>query len=289
MSSCRQTRAHQRPSGDRHRLLSPRCSSFCASFIVIAAFPFYAAGPGAALPRGGLAGISAPKAAAYWPAVVGEALAYARPRTSVPLEAPEVWPEAGAVPNSAKVRAIPGEYSVTLYHCPSPLGVNHPGIGVGTCGDMASYYGYFGGQAYVSPSAARASLSLGTPTCPHKALVKLAAGQVATVYSGPSPQGDCEATWQEGHWSFVLSGDLSGGTQGNATVPWRQVASEVVSYLRGRSLSGAYGHLSSDIAADGLHTVARWQVGRYVYTANTYHGAIPALALVMSMSPYPRP
>jgi hypothetical protein len=100
------------------------------------------------------------------------------------------------------------------------------------------------------------------------------------------PEGNCGAAWHEAHWSFVLTGDLNGGTHGDATVPWRQVASEVVSYLRGRSLPGDHGYMESDIAGDGLHTGTYWQRGRDVYVASTYHGTLPALALAVAMAPY---
>ncbi len=154
-----------------------------------------------------------------WPAVVGAAMAYAAPRTSVPLQAPRVLPRAGLVPNSAQVRANTSQYSVALYHCASALPVEHPGIGVGACGTMASYYGYFEGHAYPGAVAALGALRLPAPTCPHKSRVPLAAGVVATLYSGPLPEGNCGAAWHEAHWSFVLTGDLNGGTHGDATVP----------------------------------------------------------------------
>jgi hypothetical protein len=56
----------------------------------------------------------------------------------------------------------------------------------------------------------------------HRAVLALAG--VATLYSGSLPEGNCEAAWHEAHWSFVLTGDLNGGTHGDATVPgakWR--------------------------------------------------------------------
>ena len=98
-----------------------------------------------------IAGTSATDTPADWPAVVAEAMNYAQRRTSVPPEAPRALPRAGPVPSSAQVSARPSEYSVALYGCRSALPVNHPGIGVGTCGTMADYYGYFQGNAYDDP------------------------------------------------------------------------------------------------------------------------------------------
>lgn len=235
-----------------------------------------------------IAGTSATGTPADWPAVVAEAMNYAQRRTSVPPEAPRALPRAGPVPSSAQVSARPSEYSVALYGCRSALPVNHPGIGVGTCGTMADYYGYFQGNAYDDPGAALGTLRLPAPACPDRSSVPLAAGVIATLYSGPSPEGNCEAVWHVGHWAFALIGDLNGGTHGDATVPWRRVASELVSYLRGRSLPGAHGYVESDIAGDGLHTGVYWQRGRDVYVASTYHGALAALALAIAMAPYPR-
>lgn len=236
-----------------------------------------------------VAGTSARDRARPWPKVVAAAIAYAERRTSVPLEAPEVLPPAGLAPNSAQVRASLGEYSVALYHCPSTLAVNRPGIGEGLCGAMADYYGYFAGNAYPSIAAALGALRLAAPACAHKSRVPLAAGVIATLYSAPLAGGNCEAAWQAAHWSFVLVGDLNGGTHGDETVPWRQVADDVVSYLRGRRLPSAHGYVEVDIAGDGLHTDVSWQQGRYVYAAGTYHGVLPALALAMAMGPYPGP
>ncbi|HTV12578.1 MAG TPA: hypothetical protein VME20_12040 [Acidimicrobiales bacterium] len=234
-------------------------------------------------------GTSARGTPSSWPAVVDEAMNYLQRRTRVPLEAPRALPGAGPVPSSAQASASRSEYSVALYGCPSALPVNNPGIGTGVCGTMADYYGYFRGNAYADVAGALGALRLPAPTCPDKAAVPLAAGVVATLYSGPSPEGNCEAVWHEGHWSFALTGDLDGGTRGDATVPWHQVANEVISYLRGRSLPGAQGYMESDIAGDGLHTGAYWQLGRDVYVASTYHGALAALALAKAMAPYPAP
>ena len=222
-----------------------------------------------------------------WPEVVAQAMAYVEVRASVRLEAPRELPPAGLVPNSAQVSASTTRYAVALYHCVPALPVDHAGIGVGSCGAMANYYGHFEGRSYRAPAAALASLHFPAPSCPHQSAVVLAGGVVATLYSAPWPEGNCEVTWRAGHWSFMLNGDLNGGTHGDHTVPWRQVADETVSYLRGRSLPGAHGYMESDIAADGLHTSTFWQLGRFVYGAGTYHGAVPALALAMAMAPYP--
>ena len=92
------------------------------------------------------------------------------------------------VPNSTQVRASTSECSVALYRSASALPVEHPGIGVGACGTMASYYGYFEGHAYPGAVAALGTLRLPAPTCPHKSGVPLAAGVVATLYSGPLPE-----------------------------------------------------------------------------------------------------
>jgi hypothetical protein len=87
------------------------------------------------------------RASVSWPVVISKAMSYARTRTAVPLVAPARLAAAGPVPNSAQVYAG-SYYAVALYGCPAALPVNNPGIGIGTCGDMADYYGYFQGNAY---------------------------------------------------------------------------------------------------------------------------------------------
>ncbi len=239
---------------------------------------------------------------ASWPALVRQAMGYAAPRTRVPLEAPtgRLWPTGRpGGPNSARVTAGADRYEVEIYTCPQPLPLNAPGIGKGLCGDMASIYGGFGGQAF--PTANRASASLysaaGAPPsspadmagegCPKSRPVPLGDGVVATLYYGPQPSLNCGATWHEGSWAFSLSGDLNGGTGGDHSAPWEPIARGEVAYLAAHRVGGAAeGVFSGDIAPDGSHTSLAWRTGTDVYNASLYHG--DALALAASMAPYPR-
>jgi hypothetical protein len=234
--------------------------------------------------------------ASGWPALVRQAMAYAAPRTRMPLEAPRRLPEtAGGVANSAQARAGADSYEVTLYRCsPHPLGLNSPGIGRGSCGAMASVYGSFGGQEL--PDAAKASASLPRPParrgCPRSTRVALGRGVVATAYSGdPVPPGPrlasyCEATWVMGRWSFFLSGDLSGAT-GAGTLPWTSLARGEVAYFSAHPVRAEEGIFSADVAGDGIHTTLAWRNGDDVYNAGLYHGDVGAIALAASLAPYP--
>jgi hypothetical protein len=233
--------------------------------------------------------------ASRWPALVREAMAYAAPRTRMPLEAPRRLPEtADGVANSAQVRAGADGYEVALYRCsPHPLGLNSPGIGSGTCGSMASIYGSFGGQEL--PDAAKAAASLPRPParrgCPRSTRVALGRGVVATAYFGdpvrPGPRltSYCEATWVMGRWSFFLSGDLSGAT-GAGTVPWTSLARGEVAYFSAHPVRAEEGVFSADVAGDGIHTTLAWRNGDDVYNAGLYHGDVGAIALAASLAPY---
>lgn len=245
-----------------------------------------AANPAAA----SVSGSSVARASVSWPAVISKAMNYARTRTAVPLMAPARLPAAGPVPDSAQVYAG-GYYAVALYGCPAALPVNSPGIGVGSCGGMAAYYGYFQGNAYRSAAAAAAALpgpsAAGRAGCPDATRVTLPDGIVATLYADPAARRNCEAVWREGGWLLELTGDLNGGTGGDGTEPWPGVAASIISYLARHHLPRARGFLESDIAGDGLHTGLYWALGRDVYYVSTYHGATPAVSLAIAMTRYP--
>jgi hypothetical protein len=238
-----------------------------------------------------VSGSSIARASVSWPAVISEAVSYARTRTAVPLMAPARLPAAGPAPNSALVHAGGSYYSVALYACAAALPVNNPGIGSGTCSAMASIYGAFGGNTYRSAAAAVASLpepsAADRAGCPDATRVTLPAGIVATLYTDPAAHRNCEAIWREGAWRFELTGDLNGGTGGDGTEPWPGVAAGIISYLASHHLPRTPGFLESDIAGDGLHTGLYWALGRDVYSASTYHGATPAISLAIAMTRYP--
>jgi hypothetical protein len=235
-------------------------------------------------------GSSIARASVSWPAVISKAMNYARTRTAVPLMAPARLPAAGPVPNSAQVYAG-SYYAVALYGCPAALPVNNTGIGIGTCGDMADYYGYFQGNAYRSAAAAVASLpepsTAEVPGCPAATRVTLPTGIVATLYADPAAHRNCEAIWREGGWLFELTGDLNGGTGGDGTEPWHRVAAIIISYLGSHHLPRTHGFFECDIAGDGLHTGLYWALGRDVYYVSAYHGATPAISLAIAMTRYP--
>ncbi len=237
-----------------------------------------------------MTGSAITRASVSWPVVVSRAMSYARTRTAVPLMAPARLPAAGPVPNSAQVYAS-RYYAVALYGCPAALPVNSPGIGIGACGGMADYYGYFQGHAYRSATAAVAALpgpsAAARAGCPRVTRVPLSPAITATLYSDPATHTNCEAVWSAGGWRFQLTGDLNGGTGGDGTEPWPAVADSIISYLGSHHLPRTRGYFECDIAPDGLHTGLYWALGRDVYNASTYHGATPAISLAIAMTPYP--
>lgn len=225
-----------------------------------------------------------------WPQVITQAMMYVRKRgISVRLEAPTSLagpPSSSNLPNSAIARAGANYYTVLLYSCPSPLPLNDPGIGSGSCGAMESVYGGFGGERYPSPAAAASALAskageppssvLDLAACPTTQQVPLQARMAATVRSHAGR--DCEVVWHEGHWKFTLYGDLT---------RWTVLAHRVVSYLDQHLLPGTRGDLFTDLAGDGDHTSTAWVLGNSVYFADVYHQVVPDLALAVAMAPYP--
>ncbi len=220
-------------------------------------------------------------------------MAAVAPGTTVPLEAPTSLLVLPSAPNSARVLATGASlsgYVVTLFDCPTPLPVNAAGIGSGSCGAMGAFDGEFGGQAYPSVAAARAAVTPppgGPLGCDRVSRVALQPGVTATLYAAPPPQGNCQAVWHQGSWTFTLSGDLNGGVSGDPTEPWPLIAKSVVAFVGRHRPPPTPGWFTCDVAADGLHTDLRWARGADVYTAGAFHQAIPALGLAIAMSPYP--
>ncbi len=261
----------------------------------LAVIGLLAAGPAAvavtpAAAAASMSGSAIGRTSVRWPVVISKAMSYARTRTAVPLMAPARLPAAGPVPDSARVHA--GRYyAVALYGCPAALPVNNPGIGTGTCAGMADYYGSFQGNAYRSAAAAVAALpgasAVDQADCPGVTRVPLSPAITATLYTDPATHANCAAVWSEGRWRFQLTGDLNGGTGGDGTEPWHDVAASIVSYLGSHRLPGTRGLVECDIAPDGLHTGLYWALGRDVYNASTYHGATAAISLAIAMTAYP--
>ncbi|MDA8385569.1 MAG: hypothetical protein M0Z88_04820 [Actinomycetota bacterium] len=190
--------------------------------------------------------------------------------------------------NSALVQAQASPYRVSLFHCPSPLPVNNPGVGTGTCGAMAAIYGGFSGHAWPSVAAAVQAVAPPSPpaACSTTNQVSIGSGTVATVFSSQASQVACEVAWKLNGWHIQLTGDLGGGIAGDGSIPWRQVATAIVTYLGTHPLPNGSGLLNCDIAPDGLHTSLKWPVGSDVYGATFAHGATQAISLAGSFSSY---
>ncbi len=222
-----------------------------------------------------------------WPPLVSQAMAYIEPRTAAVAEAPSQLPASSLMANSADAAAIDSSYAVSLYHCPSPLPLNDPGVGNGSCGDLADVYGAFSGKTFPDPAVAAAAqastLNSASPECPGASQSKVQlspGGPSATLYEVDG-QG-CMATWTHGGWTFILAGDLYSGS---GTI-WKAVASQIANYTTTNPLPGDDGLLSCDIAPDGVHTSLYWTTGPSLYGASAYHGSIPAIELAESMLPY---
>ncbi len=223
-----------------------------------------------------------------WPPLVSQAMAYIQPRSAALEEAPSQLPTSSLPANSADASTTASSYTVSLYRCPAPLPLNDPGVGNGSCGDLADVYGAFSGQTYPDPAIAGAAvasvLGSASPACPTATTTKIPlspGGPEATLYT--IGQEGCKATWALGGWTYVLTGDLSGESGSS----WEAVASLIASYTASNPLPGSTGVLSCDIAPDGVHTSLFWAAGSSVYSAGVYHGSLPAIGLAEAMLPYP--
>ncbi len=223
-----------------------------------------------------------------WPPLISQAMTYIRARSNTPEEAPSQLPTSSAMANSADASATASSYAVSLYGCPSPLPLNGPGIGNGSCGDLADVYGTFSGQTYPDPAIANSAvgsiLTNAAPTCPNAVTSKIPlspTGPAATLYS--VGQEGCKATWALAGWSYVITGAFSSASGSS----WEAVASQIASYTAANPLPGSTGVLSADIAPDGVHTSLFWSIGSGVFSATAYHGALPAMQLAEAMLPYP--
>ena len=132
-------------------------------------------------------------------------------------------------------------------------------------------------------------MAIDTPpaACSTTNQVSIGSGTVATVFSSQASQVACEVAWKLNGWHIQLTGDLGGGIAGDGSIPWRQVATAIVTYLGAHPLPNGSGLLNCDIAPDGLHTSLEWAVGNDVYGATFAHGATQAISLAGSFSSYP--
>jgi hypothetical protein len=229
--------------------------------------------------------------AVSWPPLILAAMGRVPNTTSVPLQAPKLLPASSVEPNSAKVTTSSSTYRVALYGCPSALPVNSAGVGTGTCGEMASFYGGFGGEAYVSAAAAAAAMttdaSEAAPPQPggtRSTTAGLGHGVSATLWSRPGA-GNCDASWRQQGWRFVLTGEVTAATDSAGS--WTAVATSLVDQVAATRLPGTAGVLVVDNAPDGEHTSVFWQEGADVYSGGLYHGADMSVALTVELAPYP--
>ena len=236
--------------------------------------------------------------APVWPKLVVAAMAYAAPRTEVPLEAPRSLPAhnpASLVANSATVQSADQNYNVTLKDCSPPVALNSSAMSPpsGPCSYQMALFGSFGGQAYERQETASAALAAEIATdlrpfsgCTRTSHVKLADGIEATVSSwgpGMGETGPCKASWQAQGWTFVISGMTPHLWVGGL---WTATADQIIAYVRGHALP-ARGEMDSTNAGDGLITSLTWDTGTDLYQTFTYHGALPAVEMAASMAPYP--
>lgn len=226
-----------------------------------------------------------------WLPVVAAAMA-AVGTPPLPALAPVGFSIEESAPNSATVARTSQGYEVSLFVCPTPLPVNSPGVGSSACGAMANVYGSFGGTAYPSATAAAAALpaaSAAPSGCGATSTAQASGGGisvVATLWRSPST-GICQVNWQRGAWTFVLVGDLGGGSAGNPLEPWTAVASSILAQLARAPLPGGPGVVSVDVAPDGIHTTCSFVLGPDLYTGSADHQATEALALTATLLPYP--
>jgi hypothetical protein len=232
------------------------------------------------------------------PKLIVSAMAYAAPRTHVPLEAPRTLPThnpAALVANSAVVVAAARTYQVTLKDCSPPLPLNSRAMSSpsGSCNFQMALFGSFGARAYRSGEAALAALATQIVTderpfseCTAKSRVQLADGIASTVSTwGPASgeAGPCQATWQARDWTFIISGMTPDLWVGG---PWTTTANQIIAYVASHALPGR-GEMVAVNAGDGLITTLTWASGPVEYNTFAYHGALPAVEMAAAMAPYP--
>lgn len=229
-----------------------------------------------------------PGHATGWPALVRRAMAVVEKKVpaGLVLEAPKELPAAPGVVNAAQVRVSPKGFTVSLFHCPTALGVDSPGIGTGTCGGMENLDGSFGAEEAPSDAAARSLLRRADHperACSARDQVLLQPGLWATVDVDPSTGMSCQASWRQDTWTFVIVGTIGSPSSGG----WLALAKAAAATLDVHPLPPDAGVVSVDLAPDGAHSDARWTVGRTVEDASEYHGLLADLTLVRAMDRWP--
>lgn len=220
------------------------------------------------------------------PPLAASVAAWLRAHTTLPVVVPSVLP-----PDlSATVRVTSNGWVVGLFHCPSRLSLNAPGIGTGACGAMDSVFGDLRLERTGSPSAAQATLDavvdLGAvqPCLDGEIVARVAIGpgQMASVRradaSGPTASA-CVMTWSHDSWRIFLSGTSSTAALEAAGRP---LASALVSH----PLPGSGGIVAVDVAPDGDHTTIAWDEGDDVLVVSLREDPSEAVAVAASLRPF---
>ncbi len=209
--------------------------------------------------------------------VVQQAMTFARPRTTMELQAPENVP---TPQTSLYLAAIAGAsqntYHVLLQLTSTPMGLNNPNIlnGAGLANDI----GGFGATRYASASQADAALQNTLTPPPQAPTSTMTTPNLNFGIIGQAwPQGLVQ--WQEGDWTLQVTGsDTSLDTA---------LAMHIVSYLHTHLLPETRGVMVVVNAGDGNHTQVEWQEGNVLLRTTTYHSATGAMEMAMSMRNYP--
>ena len=223
--------------------------------------------------------------AATLPAPLETAARSVEAKTSVPFAAPFILPPS----LSATATVARNRYSVSLFECPGLLRFDTPAIGRGTCAGAAPRFGSFGGERQASPSAARAVVrkDVARPSgCPtDRKLIRQNALNSKVLRVGVAGTGSvCAFTWKHGRWTVEVVGAL---TQREVTTT---VLTPVEQLSHWSTLPGSAGVLIMGKTASGLHVLARWSRGPFVYDASVHEASkyptlTGALPLISDMTP----
>lgn len=276
-------------TGRRRRVLAGALGVLALGF-AIASSTSAGAAPAGHLPRRVRAAATRP---VFAPTIV-QAMRLVARRARLPLLAPT------SPGFSAYVRHLGAQvatyahgdaYSVILLATPRPLPVNSPALSALAAVAM-NLVGTFGGVRYPSAAAARAdgllrwpaeSLAPAYQPPPHVAARRVLLGRsmVGTLYAAPTAgaAGTPMVLWHEGEWTLEV-------WDGTAAQDLAQ-ARALVAYLDKNRLPESEGVLGENIAGDGDHTTAAWQMGDTVYSCFNNESGVGAAEMAVSERVFP--
>ncbi len=247
---------------------------------------------------------AAPTTPSPFPSYVRQAMTVAGAGSHVPILGPVWLPDTRAsgvrlMPPrgtfAATVQATSTSYRMAFWVEAHALPVNSPQVEQNSEDPSATPIAIVSGQRYPTRAQAKRAVWHGTvgefgglanltaiPQNAHPvAITATQSGEVWFAHNYPV------IAWRERGWLLVTAPTIVPSQRTAWVAAAVTTARLVVDKVRA-PMPGQFGTIAIDVGGDGIHTTARWQRGRIVYSVFANYGVSSATTVVGSLYPMPR-